>query len=86
MLAIIHDRIHISIPKNRGKNRLLLLLYNTGYMNPAATDPNLPTLIFNPIAKESYFPTNHLETIVDYATLRFSPPKAKINRPNSINI
>jgi len=43
-------------------------LYNTGYRNPAATDPNPEKLIFNPIAKESYFPTNHLETIVDYAT------------------
>ena len=86
MLAIIHDIIHISIPKNRGKNKFFSLSYNPGYRNPAATDPNLETLIFNPIAKESYFPTNHFETIVDYATLRFSPPKAKINRPNSINI
>lgn len=85
-LAISHDTPHINIPKNIGKNRLELALYNGGYRNPAATDPNLETLIFNPIAKESYFPKNHFETNVDYATLRFSPPKEKINLPNSINI
>ena len=84
MLAIIHDIIHNSIPKNRGKNRFFSLSYNPVYRNPAAIVPNLAPLIFKLIAKESYFPTNHFETIEDYATIRFSPPKAKTNRPNSI--
>jgi len=59
-----HEKTHINVPKNNGKNKLCLWLYKMGYINPPKTDANLAVVIDIPIAKAKLLSKNHFDTKV----------------------
>lgn len=64
-----------------GKVKLVSELVRAGYIKPPDALPSLPKLELLPIAKANSLLSNHLLRIAEFDTLKFSPPKEKINLP-----